>query len=62
MLRIERQKVERQCRAHMMFHRKGTRVRKCYWRSLRDRYAPGLPHHVKVWRRIVNAPHAGRFM
>lgn len=56
LLRTQRQRLERQCRAHMMFHRRGTTIRKCYWRALRERYAPGLPHHIKVWRRIVNAP------
>lgn len=60
MLTVHRQRLERQCRAHIMFHRKRAQVRKCYWRSLRERYSPGLAHHVKVWRLVTHAPHSMR--
>lgn len=61
MLKIEHQRAERQCCAMMMFRRGKTQVRVCYWRRLRSRYAPRLPHHKNVWRRVVNAPHVRKF-
>jgi len=53
--RAARLRTERQCRALFMFHKDKTKHRVCFWRRLRKRYAPNLPHQKMVWRRVVDA-------
>lgn len=51
MLRIERLRAERQCRALIMFRRTYNQ-RACYWRMFRR----GMPHSATVYRRVVRGP------